>query len=72
MRNPHGQQRHAAIILVAATLLALAGRAAADDADDDARPLFAAMEPGALAVSRRARLLAAFPQCWNVMPRILS
>jgi hypothetical protein len=33
--------------------------------------LFVAMRPGALAPNRRSQLLAAFPRCWNVMPRIL-
>ena len=42
MRDPHGQQRYTAVILVAATLLAFTGRAAADEADDAARPLLAA------------------------------
>jgi hypothetical protein len=42
MRRPHGQQRYAAVIVAAATLLAFAGRAAAGDAYDEAQPLFAA------------------------------
>src|ERR1700722_2113203 len=42
MHRPHGQQRYAAVIVAAATLLAFAGRAAAGDAIDEAQPLFAA------------------------------
>ncbi len=42
MQRPHGLQRFAAFIVVAATLLAFAGRAAAGDAYDEAGPLFAA------------------------------
>ena len=33
--------------------------------------LFVAMRPDALAPYDQAELLAAFPHCWNIMPRIL-
>ena len=33
--------------------------------------LFVAMRPGALPPQQQAELLAAFPQCWQVMPTIL-
>jgi hypothetical protein len=42
MHRPHGQQRYAAVIVAAASLLAFAGRAAAGDAYEEAGPLFAA------------------------------